>query len=67
MTAMTYVLVALVTIASPLWVPILFVCYAIVQKRFSLAFLILLVTAEAISLGAAQLALSVLSGYMRQD
>jgi hypothetical protein len=65
---MGYELVALlVIIASPLWVPILFVCYAIVEKRFSLAFLFLFVTAEAISLGAAQLAISILSAYMRQD
>jgi hypothetical protein len=64
---MFYLLVALVTITSPLWVPILFVCYAVVQKRFSLAFLFLFVTAEAICLGAAQLALAILSGYMRQD
>jgi hypothetical protein len=42
-------------IISPLWVPIPFLYYAITRKRFSLVFLFLLLTAEAISLTVAKL------------
>lgn len=64
---MVYVVIAIALISSPLWVPILFLCQAIAQRRFSLEFLFLFMTAEAISLGVAQLTLWGISGFMRED
>jgi hypothetical protein len=62
-----FIIVFFLLISSPLWVPIPFLCYAITRKRFSVAFLFLLLTAEALSLAVAKLTLWGAPGYRARE
>lgn len=44
--------IAALLISSPLWIPLLFVAYAVGRRQFSLKLLLGLITAEAFALAA---------------
>ena len=50
-------------ILSPLWVPVALLALAIWKRRYSLAFLLMAIAAEAISLFASRTVLEFLAGF----